>query len=344
MFMSQLASRRILALPLICAATLLIGVTGPPSASAAETPVSLGTADNFAVLAASTVTNTGGTTIEGDLGLSPGTSVTGFSPGQVAGGVYVADGVAAQAQADLVTAYDDAAARTTTATIPTELGGTTVTPGVYDSASGTFEITGTLTLDAQGDPYAVFIFKTASTLVTASASTVVLANDARSSGVFWGVGSSATLGTNSAFLGNILAMASITVTTGVVLTGRALARTAAVTLDSNTITRPADLPQSIINTTTALETSVNPALADEPITFTATVTPESGATAPTGVVVFIDKRTVIGTGVLDSLGVATFTTSTLSVSRHSIKASYLGADGFLESTSSTLSQVVTSIQ
>jgi hypothetical protein len=334
-------SRRILALPLACVATLLIiGVTGPPTADAAEAPVFLGTAANFGVLAASTVTNTGATAIEGDLGLSPGTSVTGFPPGHVDGGVYLADGVAVQAQADLVTAYDDAAARATTATVPTELGGTTVTPGVYDSAAGTFEITGTLTLDAQGDPFAVFIFKTASTLVTASASTMNLANDARSANVFWAVGSSATLGTGSVLLGNILAMASITVTTGTVVTGRALARTAAVTLDTNTITRPADLPQTIINTTTALETSVNPALADEPITFTATVTPESGATAPGGVVAFIDKRTLIGTGTLDGDGVATFTTSTLTVNRHSIRAVYLGADGFLESTSRTISQLV----
>ncbi|MEV4625737.1 ice-binding family protein [Micromonospora sp. NPDC049523] len=200
-------------------------------------PVALGTAAQFAVLAASTVTNTGPTTVTGDLGLSPGTSVTGFPPGVVTGTQHVADAVAAQAKTDLVTAYDDAAARASTTT-PVELGGTTKTPGVYESLAGTFGITGALTLDAQGDPDAVFVFKAASTLITASASSVDLVNGARAANVFWLVGSSATLGTYSILRGNILALASITVTTGVTIDGRALARNAAVTLDSNTITAP----------------------------------------------------------------------------------------------------------
>ncbi len=134
-------------------------------------------------------------------------------------------------------AYDDAVGRATTATIPVELGGTTQTPGVYDSAAGTFEITGTVTLDAKGDPNAVFIFKAASTLVTASASRVNLVNGARAANVFWQVGSSATLGTNSILRGNVLALTSITVTTGVTVDGRMLARNGAVTLDSDMITR-----------------------------------------------------------------------------------------------------------
>jgi hypothetical protein len=121
--------------------------------------------------------------------------------------------------------------------VPAELGGTTKTAGVYDSADGTFGITGTLTLDAQGDPNAVFIFKTASTLITAGASSVVLVNDAQACNVFWQVGSSATLGTNSTFNGNILALTSITLTTGANVNGRVLARNGAVTLDTNTITK-----------------------------------------------------------------------------------------------------------
>jgi hypothetical protein len=153
---------------------------GPPSASAATPTVSLGTAADFAVLGGSTVTNTGPTKITGDLGLSPGTSVTGFPPGQVIGTVHAADAVVLQAKNDLATAYDDAAGRPTTATVPVELGGSSKTAGVYDSPAGTFGITGTLTLDALGDPNAVFIFKAASTLITASASSVNLVNGAQS--------------------------------------------------------------------------------------------------------------------------------------------------------------------
>jgi len=148
-----------------------------------------------------------------------------------------------QAQNDLTAAYNAAAATPTTATIPVELGGTTLTPGVYASSAGTFGINGNLTLDAQGDPNAVFIFKAASTLITASASAsrVVLVNGAQAANVIWVVGSSATLGTSSLLRGSILAQASITVTTGVTVDGRLLARTAAVTLDTATITAPPSL-------------------------------------------------------------------------------------------------------
>jgi hypothetical protein len=230
------------ALTLFCvwnliAAGAVPGATAAPK-SAAASPVSLGTAANFAVLAGSTVTNTGRTTINGHLGLSSGSAVTGFGPGLVIGRTQAANAVAANAKSDLATAYENAAARRSTATVPVMLGGTTKTPGVYDSSAGTFEISGTLTLDAKGNPNAVFIFKAASTLVTASSSKVQLINGARSSNVFWQVGSSATLGTHSLLRGNVLALASITVTTGVTLDGRALTRTASVTLDSDRITVP----------------------------------------------------------------------------------------------------------
>jgi uncharacterized repeat protein (TIGR01451 family) len=207
-----------------------------PSASAATGPVVLGTAANFAVLAASTVVNTGATTLDGDLGLSPGTSVTGFPPGQVNGATHVADSVASQAQTDLAAAYSDASTRPVTATIPTALGGTTQDPGVYDSAAGTFAINGILTLDGQGDPNAVFIFQAPTTLGTTAASDVRLINGAQASNVFWAVGTSATLGAGSTLSGSILALASITVATGALIDGRALSSNGAVTLAACTIT------------------------------------------------------------------------------------------------------------
>jgi Ice-binding-like len=206
------------------------------SSARAAAPVPLGTADNFAVLAGSTVTNTGPTVVNGDLGLSPGTSVTGFPPGTVNGTQHITDAVAAQAQTDLTTAYNDAAAQAPTGTVSADLGGQTLTPGVYNSASS-LGLTGALTLDAQGNANAVFIFQAGSTLTTASASSVNLVNGAQACNVFWQVGSSATLGTASTFRGTILALTSITVTTGATVDGRVLARNAAVTLDTNTITR-----------------------------------------------------------------------------------------------------------
>jgi hypothetical protein len=197
----------------------------------------LGTAESFAVLGGSAITNTGSSVISGDVGVAPSCAVTGFPPGTVVNGtIHRCDAVAAQAQADLTTAYNDAAGRIPTEQVATELGGQTLTTGVYDSASGTFGITGALTLDAQGNPDAVFIFQTDSTLITASASRVVLINGAQACNVFWQIGSSATLGTNSRFAGNILALTSITAKTGATVDGRLLARNGAVTLDTNTIT------------------------------------------------------------------------------------------------------------
>ena len=207
--------------------------------SAGQAPVVLGSATPFAVLAGSTVTSTGGTMVNGDLGLSPGTAVTGFPPGILNGTLHAADAVAAQAQLDLTTAYNDAAGRTVGAiTLAGNLGGRTLTPGLYKSTSSLEISSGDLTLDAQGDANAVFIFQMGSTLTTTAGRQVILSGGARAANIFWQVGSSATLGTTSVMKGNILALASITLTTGATLEGRALARTAAVTLDANTITIP----------------------------------------------------------------------------------------------------------
>ncbi len=217
-------------------AGLLAGSAASPAA-AAPAAVGLGTAGNFAVLGGSTVTNTGPTVVRGDLGLSPGTAVTGFPPGQVLDGMtHVADAEAAQAQADLVLAYDDAASRPADASISGDLGGTTLPAGVYTSASS-IGLTGDLTLDAQGDPNAVFIFQAGSDLTVGSGSRVLLQGGAQACNVFWQVGSSATIGTGSAFVGNILALTSITLTTSATLDGRALSRNGAVTLDTNNVAR-----------------------------------------------------------------------------------------------------------
>jgi len=196
--------------------------------------VSLGTAANFGVLAGSAVTNTGPTVVTGNVGVSPGTSITGFPPGSVAPGsgfLHSADSVAQQAQADLTTAYNDASTRVCGTPIAGGvLGGLVLTPGVYCMGAG--DLTGTLTLNGAG----VYIFQMASSLTTASASSVVLQNGASACGVWWQVTSSATLGTASAMAGNILALTSITLNTSATLSGRTLARNGAVTLDSNTVT------------------------------------------------------------------------------------------------------------
>src|SRR2546423_1428589 len=189
-------------------------------ASAAGPTVGLGSAASFSVLAGSGITNTGPSVINGNIGSFPTTSITGFPPGLVNGTNHAGDAVTQGAKSDLTTAYNDAAGRTPVTTVPTELGGTTLVPGVYGSAAGTFGITGTVTLNGQGDPNAVFVFQTASTLITATGSTVSLIGSAQACNVFWQVGSSATLGGSTSFKGTILALTSITLVTGATIDGR----------------------------------------------------------------------------------------------------------------------------
>ncbi len=219
-------------------ALLAGGLASAGRADAAAAPVGLGTSATYSVLGGQAVTNTGPTSLSGDLGVSPGTAISGFPPGVAAGTTHAADAVAAQAQSDLVTAYNDAAGRAPTASVAGDLVGRTLTAGVYNSSSS-LALSGTLTLDGQGDPNSVFIVQVASTLITASASAVNVINGAQACHVYWQVGSSATLGTASSFKGTILALTSITVTTGTVVQGRALARNGQVTLDTNTFTSAA---------------------------------------------------------------------------------------------------------
>lgn len=218
-------------------ATLVFMLAVPTVALAAEAPVGLGTAGSYAVLAGETITNTGPTTVTGDIGLHPGTDFTGQADVTILDGtVHLTDAAALQAKSDLAVAYDDAAGRAVTQDLTDQdLGGLTLTPGVYHFSSSA-GLTGNLILDAQGDPNGVFIFQIGSELTTASGSSVSLLNGARFCRVFWQVGSSATLGTGSSFVGHIFALQSITATTGATVQGQLLARNGAVTLDTNTIT------------------------------------------------------------------------------------------------------------
>ncbi|MCG6117976.1 MAG: ice-binding family protein [Aquimonas sp.] len=211
---------------------LLLCVAGT---SSAQTAPNFGQAGSFGVIGGSAVTNTGPTIVFGDLGVSPGTAVSGFPPGIVNGVLHNADAVAMQAQADVVIAYDSLANQPfNTDLTGQDLGGLSLTPGVYRFSTSA-QLTGTLTFDAQGDPNAVFIVQIGSTLTTASNAVVRVINGGSGCNVFWQVGSSATLGTGTAFIGHIVALSSITLNTGANTAGRLLARNGAVTLDSNVV-------------------------------------------------------------------------------------------------------------
>ncbi len=211
-----------------------------PIQNTVQNKVSLGySASTLAVLAGNSVTNTGATTITGDLALSPGTSVGGFPPGILYGTQHINDTTANNAKLDLTAAYNDAAGRTSNdiVTLSGNLGGLTLTPGLYKSTSSLAVSSGDLTFDAKGNSNAVFIIQIASTLTTTSGRKVFLIGGAQAANIYWQVGSSATFGTTSVFKGTVMAMQSITFNTGATLDGKALARTGTVILAGNTIVK-----------------------------------------------------------------------------------------------------------
>lgn len=227
-------------------ATLLMALGADVSGQAV-----VGTARNFGVLAASTITNVGATVVTGDLGVSPGGALTGFPPGTVVGAVHLADAVALQAQSDALTAFGVLAGSPCDSDLSgQDLGGLTLTPGVYCFTSSA-QLTGPLVLNAMNDPAAVFIFRIGSTLTTASASSVAVINGGSACNVLWIVGTSATLGGFCSFVGTILASASVTLNGGAAVTGKVVALNGAVTMISNSVTVPAEClctdPASVVD-------------------------------------------------------------------------------------------------
>jgi hypothetical protein len=310
-----------------------MGLAALPAAGASadvviDGPINLGTATSFGVLGASTVTNTGPSNITGDLGLSPGTSITGFPPGVVLGTVEPTTAVAAQAQTDLTTAYNVAASLTPTTSGLSDLVGLSLTPGVYSGQ--TLSLSGDLTL--AGTAESVWVFQAASTLITSSASRILLTGGASSCNVFWQVGSSATLGTGSQFVGTIMANQSITATTSATIQGRLLADNAAVTLDSNVITRPTgceDASTTVVLASPTITSGAPTATAAVGTPYTSTITASGTPTAsfrvsagslPTGLA--LDATTGVISGTPTTAGSYTFTVTASNGVAPDMAASY----------------------
>lgn len=265
------------------ALALMLAPTAATAATTIDGPIDLGTAAPFSVLAASTVTNTGLSVINGDVGLSPETSITGFPPGVINGTVHATDTIAAQAQADLTTAYNVAAGLTPMASGLGDLTGASLTPGVY--AGGELSLSGALTL--AGTAESVWVFQAASTLTIGSGARITMTGEASVCNVFWQVGSSATIGSSAQFVGTVMADVSVTAQTAATIEGRLLARTGAVTLDTNLITAPegCTTPPGTVQTSPEI-TSSAPAEgqvgADYEHTITATGEPVPGYTIVEG--------------------------------------------------------------
>jgi len=303
-------------------AFITLAAFGTQAAMAATATVNLGTSAAYAVLAGSTITNTGPTSIGGDIGLSPGTAITGFPPGsQTSGTMNITNGAALGAENDLITASVDAAGRTPFNTVTGDLGGTTLVGGVYHSASS-MALTGSVTLNAAGDASTVWIFQAGTTLTTASASNVVLENGAQACNVFWQVGSSATLGTTTNFAGTIIATQSITLDTNASVSGRVLALNGAVTMDTNTVDVSTCNVAPPTTTTTVAATTTTSA--------SGTTTTLAGTTGAPGVTTTTTPGSTVTPTTVARLGVSAATTSTFPLP---IGAPETGAGGSARATS-----------
>ena len=303
-------SRAVVAMVAI-ALVIAIGAMAGRTANAATTTVPLGTAGAFSILAGTpSITNTGATTIDRNVGIHPAASITGFPPGVIGGTTHAGDAVALQAKSDLVIAYNNAAGRTGTVVAGGTLGGLTLVDGVYNSGLNTvLDLTGTLTLDGQNDASSVWIFQAQSSLVTASTSSVSLINGANACNVFWQVTSSATLGSSSTIVGTIMALSSITLANGVTVLGRALARNGNVTLINDTFITGGCTPQTVFIPPTAPPFTVAPSATPivaptaTPIgTAAATVAPTAAAAvAPTASPARAGVRVLPSTSTNDSV-------------------------------------------
>ena len=312
------AARLLWGIPIAAVATHLL--LAPVITSAAGPTIRPGTTTTYGVLAGSTITNTGATTISGtaggDVGLFPGTAYTGS--GSVTGTNHINDSAASIAQNDLVTAYDDLGVPAPTILSSPDLAGRTLLAGTYAATAGTLANSGNVILDAQGDPTAVFVFQAASTAITSVGSTMTLANGAQACNVYWRVGSSATIGVNSTFIGHVYALTSITANTGASITGQLLARNGAVTLDTNTITNNVCTAAATTSTAAGATTLAPGATTVAPgSTTTATTSTAAGATtlAPGATTVAPGSTTTVPdeSGILPRTGAYTETLIFLAV-------------------------------